>query len=113
MVRPIDGRLCSVSQAEIAVRPLLVLWDVDHTLIENNGVNKETYALAFQLLTGRRAEYPAQTEGRTDPEIMRNMLNRHGIEPGDDFAARLPEALESAMVSNAAVDMFCRGLVKH
>ena len=29
----------------------LVLWDIDHTLIENHGVNKETYALAFKLLT--------------------------------------------------------------
>ena len=35
------------------VSPILVLWDIDHTLIENHGVNKETYALAFTLLTGR------------------------------------------------------------
>jgi len=34
---------------------LLVLWDIDHTLIENHGVNKEIYALAFELLTGRPA----------------------------------------------------------
>jgi phosphoglycolate phosphatase-like HAD superfamily hydrolase len=79
-----------------------VLWDVDHTLIENNGVNKETYALAFHLLTGRQAEYPAQTGGRTDPEIMRNMMIRHGIELDDEHAARLPEALEAAMSSNAS-----------
>jgi hypothetical protein len=31
----------------------LVLWDVDHTLIENSGVSKENYALAFEFLTGR------------------------------------------------------------
>jgi hypothetical protein len=59
------------------VRTLLVLWDVDHTLIENHGVNKEIYAHAFELLTGRAAELPAQTDGRTEPEIMRTMLARH------------------------------------
>ena len=37
------------------VGAILLLWDIDHTLIENHGVNKETYALAFKLLTGREA----------------------------------------------------------
>jgi hypothetical protein len=35
--------------------PRLVLWDVDHTLIENAGVSKEIYATAFHALTGDRA----------------------------------------------------------
>ena len=39
---------------------ILVLWDIDHTLIENHGVNKETYALAFRLLTERAAEHRAR-----------------------------------------------------
>ncbi len=80
---------------------LLVLWDIDHTLTENNGVNKEIYALAFQLLTGRRAEHPARTDGRTEPEIMRNMLTAHGIEAVPDHLARVQEALVSATASKA------------
>jgi len=83
------------------VRTLLVLWDVDHTLIENHGVNKEAYALAFQLLTGRPAEHSAQTDGRTEPEIMRNMLLRHGIEPTADYVSRMPDVLEAATSSKA------------
>jgi phosphoglycolate phosphatase-like HAD superfamily hydrolase len=90
-----------VGENELAVRTLLVLWDVDHTLIENHGVNKETYAQAFQLLTGHPAEHPAQTEGRTEPEIMRNMLLRHGIKPTADHIARMPEVLEAATSSKA------------
>jgi phosphoglycolate phosphatase len=90
-------------QTSVATRALLVLWDIDHTLIENNGVNKETYAYAFRLLAGRRAEHPAQTEGRTEPEIMRNMLLRHGIEPTADYVARIPEVLEAATSTNADV----------
>ncbi len=84
---------------------LLVLWDIDHTLIENHGVNKEIYAYAFELLTGRRAEHPAQTDGRTEPEIMRDMLQMHGIERSAEFAARTQEVLEvleAATLSKAA-----------
>lgn len=82
---------------------LLVLWDIDHTLTENHGVNKEIYAYAFELLTGRSAEHPARTDGRTEPEIMRDMLLRHGIDPVRDYVARMSEALEKATVSKAAV----------
>src|SRR5947209_740226 len=85
----------SVSDAEVPVdqlkanaHPVLVLWDVDHTLIENSGVSKENYAKAFEIVTGRSANYPAQTDGRTDPEIVRNMLVVHGITPTDEYLVR-------------------------
>ncbi len=60
-------------------RPALVLWDVDHTLIDNGGVSKENYALAFQLLTGRQPTAPARTGGRTDVLIMRTLLDDNGV----------------------------------
>jgi phosphoglycolate phosphatase-like HAD superfamily hydrolase len=91
-----------MGQVQEPVRWLLVLWDVDHTLIENHGVNKETYAQAFELLTGRRAEHRAGTDGRTEPEIMRNMLIAHGIEPTDDYLGRVVEVLETATAANAS-----------
>ena len=85
------------------VSAILVLWDIDHTLIENHGVNKETYALAFKLLTGCEAEHRARTDGRTEPQIMRDMLVRHGITPTADHVAGMPEVLESATLANAGV----------
>jgi phosphoglycolate phosphatase len=91
-----------MDQAQVPAGWLLVLWDVDHTLIENNGVNKETYAKAFELLTGRPAEHRAETDGRTEPEIMRNMLIAHGIEPTDDYLGRVVEVLETATAANAS-----------
>jgi phosphoglycolate phosphatase len=57
--------------------PRLVLWDVDHTLIENAGVSKEIYAAAFTALTGRTPSQLAPTEGRTDPDIMAELLRIH------------------------------------
>jgi phosphoglycolate phosphatase-like HAD superfamily hydrolase len=98
------GRVGSAAGALglVAMCALLVLWDIDHTLTENHGVNKEIYARAFELLTGQCAKHRARTDGRTEPEIMRNMLLEHGIEPTSDFAERVPEALESATLSKAA-----------
>ncbi|MEV6161431.1 haloacid dehalogenase-like hydrolase [Streptomyces sp. NPDC052052] len=65
---------------------LIVLWDIDHTLIENAGVSKEIYAAAFTALAGTSPAEPARTEGRTDRLIMRDMFQRNGLaEP--DWAA--------------------------
>lgn len=59
--------------------PLIVLWDIDHTLIDNGGVSKEIYAAAYEAVTGGRPERPAVTEGRTDRLIMRDMFRRNGV----------------------------------
>lgn len=59
---------------------LIVLWDIDHTLIDNAGVSKEIYAAAYETATGRRPERPAVTEGRTDRLIMRDMFRRNGVD---------------------------------
>ncbi|MBL1285303.1 HAD family hydrolase [Streptomyces sp. NPDC057067] len=73
---------------------LIVLWDIDHTLIENAGVSKEIYAAAFTALSGRAPMGPARTEGRTDRLIMRDMFHRNGVaEPG---WATVEEALAAA-----------------
>ncbi|MFE2375553.1 HAD family hydrolase [Streptomyces sp. NPDC059398] len=37
---------------------LTVLWDIDHTLIENAGVSKEIYAAAFTALAGSAPSEP-------------------------------------------------------
>ncbi|MCX4659423.1 HAD family hydrolase [Streptomyces uncialis] len=58
---------------------LIVLWDIDHTLIDNAGVSKEIYAAAFSALAGRVPAGPARTEGRTDRLIMREMFIRHSL----------------------------------
>ncbi|WP_129841588.1 haloacid dehalogenase-like hydrolase [Streptomyces sp. RFCAC02] len=58
---------------------LFVLWDIDHTLIENAGVSKDIYAAAFTALSGREPSEPARTEGRTDRLIMRDMFVREGF----------------------------------
>jgi phosphoglycolate phosphatase-like HAD superfamily hydrolase len=87
------------AEIDVAGGPLLVLWDVDHTLIENGGISKAVYRTAFEILTGQTPTHAPETDGRTDPLIMRSLLDRHGIDPEPDLLGRamdiLPEALSS------------------
>jgi hypothetical protein len=61
-----------------AGKQVLLLWDVDHTLIENSGVSKAVYARAFEMMTGHAAEVQPGTDGRTDYEIVRNLFTANG-----------------------------------
>lgn len=76
----------------------LLLWDVDHTLIENGGVSKENYALAYEILTGQAPEVQPSTDGRTDITIMESLLESNGVDAGgislDRQFAALTEAAE-------------------
>jgi phosphoglycolate phosphatase-like HAD superfamily hydrolase len=78
----------------------LVLWDIDHTLIDAGGVSKGVYARAFQRVTGRVLDRVAEMAGRTEWEIMAGTLGLHGIEAGDallgDFGAALAAEFAAA-----------------
>lgn len=63
---------------------VLVLWDVDHTLMDNGGVSKANYARAFELLTGSSPGVPAATGGRTDVTIMASLLADNAV-PADRY----------------------------
>jgi phosphoglycolate phosphatase-like HAD superfamily hydrolase len=65
--------------------PLLVLWDIDHTLIETRGVGSQVYAEAFAKVTGHPLEKMPELAGRTEPVIFREALKVNGIEPDEDL----------------------------
>jgi phosphoglycolate phosphatase-like HAD superfamily hydrolase len=73
--------------------PTLVLWDIDHTLIETRGVGGKLYRAAFEEITGRQMEHKAAVTGKTEPAILTETLNLNGLKPSDDYQARYTEAL--------------------
>jgi phosphoglycolate phosphatase len=77
------------------VRRLLVLWDIDYTLIGASGVGQRLYRVVFREMFGRELPGFAPMAGRTDRAIIRDTLGRAGIpEPGrhlNQFIARLAE----------------------
>ena len=93
LTRDCDERM----PVRVADKQVLLLWDVDHTLIENSGVSKAVYARAFQIMTGSAPEAQPSTDGRTDFDIMRNLFIANGTEFTVNDEALYPSALVSAM----------------
>jgi phosphoglycolate phosphatase len=71
----------------------LVLWDIDHTLIDTGGVGRSLYQEAFEQVTGRSMERQAEISGRTEPDIFRDTLDLHGIKPSEESLDRFATAL--------------------
>lgn len=85
------------------MRRLLVLWDVDHTLVDSGGIGQELYEAAFREMFGREMPQPSSMAGRTDRAIAAEVLALAGeTDPGliDSFhalmAARAPALAEAA-----------------
>lgn len=65
---------------------LLILWDIDHTLIDTGGVGSEVYAATFRKVAGRDLEQMADITGGTGPVIFRETLALHGVEDSGNLA---------------------------
>ena len=81
---------------------LLVLWDVDHTLVELHRLHYQLYGEAFEAVTGRAPERLVWMAGRTDRDGMTDILGQHGIEPTEERLGMFAEALVAAFERRAA-----------
>jgi phosphoglycolate phosphatase-like HAD superfamily hydrolase len=75
------------------VRDLLVLWDIDYTLLNSGGVGRAMYGSVFRDLFGRDPDGVAPMAGRTERAIIVDTLAMAGIsDPAryvDAFVAEL------------------------
>jgi phosphoglycolate phosphatase len=70
------------------VSRLLVLWDVDYTLLDAGGAGMELYRIAFGELFGGEPPVPGPMSGRTDRAIALEVLTLAGIpDPRQHIAA--------------------------
>ena len=98
-----------------APRTCLVLWDIDHTLIETRGVGRKIYQRIFPEVTGLSLRELATVHGRTELDIIHNTLRLHGIEPTERavnaVAAALTQGYEAARVELAERGRVLPGVV--
>lgn len=73
----------------------LLLWDVDHTLLDTGGLGRELYQRAFETATGRRLKHRATISGSTELRILAETLALHGIAPTEE----LQDAYAGALVT--------------
>jgi phosphoglycolate phosphatase len=74
---------------------LLVLWDVDGTLVDTAGYGRDAFEAAFREVVGRPLETEVDYAGRTDHQIAMAMLE--GVEDADGHLPRLLERLVPAL----------------
>ncbi|WP_143653200.1 HAD hydrolase-like protein [Streptosporangium subroseum] len=77
---------------------MLVLWDIDHTLVSIDGVGKDIYAEAFRVVTGRSMRRVAAMAGRTDWAITVETLRMHDVEVSEELLESFGAALAEAFV---------------
>jgi phosphoglycolate phosphatase len=84
------------------VGDLLVLWDVDYTLVSADGLGTRLYEVVFRELFGRELTVVAPKAGRTDRAIIRDTLALAGVaSPGDEvdgFLAALAHLVAAGAV---------------
>lgn len=77
-------------------QPTLVLWDIDHTLVNIGEISREIYEMAFEEVLGQPLRELADMAGRTEQAILVETLALHGVpDPEsklDDFYAALAKA---------------------
>ncbi|SDF64426.1 Phosphoglycolate phosphatase, HAD superfamily [Lentzea fradiae] len=71
----------------------LVLWDIDHTLLQSRGMGREMYERAVPMAIGRPFQQLADVSGRTELDIIAETLKLHGVEPTDEAIGKLVNAL--------------------
>lgn len=71
----------------------LVLWDIDHTLLELHRLHYDLYAEALPAAFGIRARRLPDLTGRTDRDNSTEYLRTHGIEPSEANLAAFWKAL--------------------
>jgi phosphoglycolate phosphatase len=80
------------------VRGLLVLWDVDYTLVNAGGVGRMLYQTVFREMFGDQAPEPSPMSGRTDRSIAIEVLTLAGVpEPEGQV-----DAFHALMAAHAA-----------
>ena len=77
------------------MRRLLVLWDIDYTLVNARGVGSELYTRVFTELFGRPLPQPGNMAGRTDRAIAREVLALAGLHELDQELQLFQAALNA------------------
>jgi phosphoglycolate phosphatase len=86
----------------------LVLWDVDHTLMETGGVGSELFRTAFEQASGQQLMQAADVTGRTEPAIFREAAELQNIPYTSALFDRYAALLAAGYVAGAG-EMAQRG----
>ncbi|MFG1875979.1 HAD family hydrolase [Sphaerisporangium sp. NPDC049003] len=76
----------------------IVLWDIDHTLVDTRGVGRDLSAQAFEKVTGLPMRQQAKIDGITEAVIFRETARLHGLTTNRHDFERFADALAEAHI---------------
>jgi phosphoglycolate phosphatase len=82
------------------MEPLLILWDIDGTLIRSGGLAAEIFELALATVVGEAPRERVRMSGKTDPQIISEYLTLMDV----DDPGVLPAVLHLAQQELAAAE---------
>jgi phosphoglycolate phosphatase len=77
----------------VTSKPPLVLWDIDHTLVDCGRAPRRAYEAAFRLIAGRDIVAPLEWGGQTELATATGVLRVHGIDPSGGQLDRFLELI--------------------
>jgi phosphoglycolate phosphatase-like HAD superfamily hydrolase len=80
----------------------IVLWDIDHTLIDTRGVGRELSGQAFERTTGMPMRQQAKIDGITEAVIFRETAKLHGLTTTRADFETFARALTDAHIAHSA-----------
>ncbi|MGW0704951.1 HAD family hydrolase [Streptomyces sp. NPDC002643] len=80
----------------------LVLWDIDHTLMDTRGMNRELSGAAFLRSMGQVMREPAMVDGGTEPVTFRETAALHGLTTDRADFDRFADALAEEHLGRSA-----------
>jgi phosphoglycolate phosphatase len=98
----------AIRKLEAMAARTLVLWDVDHTLMETGGIGAELFGAAFEQATGQPLVDAAPVTGRTEPAIFRESAERQSVPWSEELFDRYAAMLALGYQQRAA-EMARRG----
>lgn len=75
---------------------VLILWDIDKTLVDSDGLGRQLCDDAFERLSGMKRALPFTPDGSTDPTIVTDLFRLHELSIDDLSPARVARAYEEA-----------------
>lgn len=78
---------------DLVTKKRLVLWDIDHTLVDFAGLGMTWYAAAFTAATGGTMRVHPVFGGRTELATTTELLTANGFDPAPDTIRAMFEAL--------------------
>jgi phosphoglycolate phosphatase-like HAD superfamily hydrolase len=85
--------------------PTLVLWDIDHMLVETRGLGGELYRVAFEEITRRKMGHKADVTGKTEPTILTETLKAHGLEPSEQYGVTFHPNNNTVIIGDSLSDV--------